>query len=690
MARGPVDYAVRWDVDAIGTLDEAAFATAVPKISATIVTITFWFQAARLAGIKVLANVGNRRASQAGWSVFLHDRQLVFRAQVDGRNSQQISTPLSGRSPWHHFAGVLDQDRRTITGYLDGSSCGWAENRVADLIEPGAVSDDQRLIIGGYTDAAGGHFDHTFGRQGTGLVDDFRLYPRALQPDEIASFIERGKGWPSAHFEFSQPREGSPAIVQFDASASHDEAGPMAIYYWDFGDGQFGSGSHISHTYAYNGSYQARLTVVNDDYTPDTAQHTIHIQGAGSPPAIVPVFVNGSEGYACYRIPSIIRAINGDLVAFAEGRVANCSDSTPIMRIVCKRSSDNGHSWGLLQVVARNILGDHEYGCMNGSPVVDRVQGTGRIVVVFNKKEFSEWDIAWGKGINRTFCVFSDDHGRTWHGEKDITLSVHKPYNPSYVDVYPDAARPENKEAGWRKQVPLPGHAIQLCGLGGHPQTRGRLFFAASYTMGDDSIFDAYNYAFWSDDLGQSWQKSGPLSYRRDGSSAKGLNEAMAVELENGSMLLNSRNYQGDEVVGRRAVATASFDNAGDLHFQPADNDPALIDSGVQATLIRYTRSDEGQYGGKSRLLFANPNHPRARINMTVRLSYDEGQTWPVSKVIDPGPAAYSDLVVLENMDIGLLYEQGNQGGIVYTSFTLEWLSGGHDLLHGTGAIHPS
>ena len=47
---------------------------------------------------------------------------------------------------------------------------------------------------------------------------------------------------------------------------------------------------------------------------------------------------------------------------------------------------------------------------------------------------------------------------------------------------------------------------------------------------------------------------------------------------------------------------------------------------------------------------------------MTVRLSYDEGRTWPVNKVVDPGPAAYCDLVIQDNMDIGLLYEQGNQG----------------------------
>ena len=65
-------------------------------------------------------------------------------------------------------------------------------------------------------------------------------------------------------------------------------------------DGQFGSGSRISHAYAYTGPYQVRLTVVNDNHEQGIFEHTIHIQGGDSPLAIVPVFVNGSEGYACY------------------------------------------------------------------------------------------------------------------------------------------------------------------------------------------------------------------------------------------------------------------------------------------------------------------------------------------------------------------------------------------------------
>ena len=46
---------------------------------------------------------------------------------------------------------------------------------------------------------------------------------------------------------------------------------------------------------------------------------------------------------------------------------------------------------------------------------------------------------------------------------------------------------------------------------------------------------------------------------------------------------------------------------------------------------------------------------------MTVRLSEDEGKTWPVSKVLWPGPAAYSCLAVLPNGDIACLFEAGEK-----------------------------
>ena len=78
--------------------------------------------------------------------------------------------------------------------------------------------------------------------------------------------------------------------------------------------------------------------------------------------------------------------------------------------------------------------------------------------------------------------------------------------------------------------------------------------------------------------------------------------------------------------------------------------------------------------------MFSNPAHVTNRENMAVRLSYDEGQTWPVYRVIDTGPVAYSCLAVLPDGSIGLLYEAAPlETNTVFTRFSLDWLTYGLD-----------
>ena len=108
--------------------------------------------------------------------------------------------------------------------------------------------------------------------------------------------------------------------------------------------------------------------------------------------------------------------------------------------------------------------------------------------------------------------------------------------------------------------------------------------------------------------------------------------------------------------------------------------DSTLIEAPAQASLLRYSLAGHGR-GVKNRLLFANPAAPK-RERMTVRLSYDEGTTWPVSRLIYEGPSAYSCLVVLRDRTIGLLYERGVESPydrIIFTRFTLGWLTTGED-----------
>ncbi|MCB9450673.1 MAG: exo-alpha-sialidase [Anaerolineaceae bacterium] len=616
-----------WMLEDIGTLDHAAFTARLPAPTGNEFSLTFWYCATANRCKQVIVTITDTL------EIYLENGDLIAVAYPDGESPLKLTLAAPAPGEWHHVAVIVGA---VLWLAVDG------DRSVACPLPAISIplASGPTLRIGGYTDPAGGHFDYTFGRDQTGWVDAVCWYNRELTPTEAAPELSSFTDLPGVQINTHSDANGQVTCETVTAQPER-----FRLFLWDFGDQSSGIGARISHDYAFDGDYTIRLTAVMHDYRQITGEHPVSVQGAAARLPVTPVFVNGSEGYACYRIPSIVRAANGNLIAFAEGRVESCSDSTATIRLVCKHSRDHGQSWSPVQVVARNIVAGREYVVQNSAPVVDTVRGTGRMVVLYNKLEHSEWALAEGKGSSRICCMFSDDNGASWHGETDISTQVHRP-------------------AQWRVQRPTLGHALQL--------RSGRLVFAGVFTAGDRSVFQSQNYLFWSDDLGATWAMGAAAPH-------VGLNEAMAVELENGDVLLNSRAYQDEQPVGRRAVTIGRFAAGDTVAYEPTRFDAMLICPAVQASLIRYSTSQQAEYGGKSRLLFANPNHPNARYNLTVRLSYDEGQTWPVSKTVDPGPSAYSDLVIQADGQIGILYERGNQGGIAYTHFTLAWLTDGAD-----------
>ena len=91
------------------------------------------------------------------------------------------------------------------------------------------------------------------------------------------------------------------------------------------------------------------------------------------------------------------------------------------------------------------------------------------------------------------------------------------------------------------------------------------------------------------------------------------------------------------------------------------------------ASIFRYTFPSEG---GKSRILYSGPDSTK-RDNGTVYLSYDDGKTWPVKKVLFPGSFAYSVLTALPDGTMGCLFETDNHDRIAFARFTLDWLTDG-------------
>lgn len=344
------------------------------------------------------------------------------------------------------------------------------------------------------------------------------------------------------------------------------------------------------------------------------------------------LFVQGKGGYNNYRIPSLLTTQAGTLLAFCEAREGG--DSSDI-DLLLRRSEDGGKTWAARQVVwnqGGNV-------CGNPCPVQDEDTGVIWLLLTWNDSSFSNSELHEGKrgADRRVFVCCSEDDGRTWSQPKDITETT--------------------KKKDWWWYATGPGVGIQLRG-GVH---KGRMVIPCDFTSQDS--FGSH--VIFSDDHGKSWQLGGSVS--------GGCNECQVVELADGTLMLNMRMQKNSG--GKRGIATSS--DGGGTWSELRFND-TLVEPVCQASFLRYSLASDDS---KNRLLFSNPASTKGRVSMTVRLSYDEGKTWPVSKLLHEGPSAYSCLAVLPNGDIGCLYEGGKTryGEIVFARFSLEWLTDGKD-----------
>ncbi|MEV5896285.1 sialidase family protein [Nonomuraea fuscirosea] len=362
--------------------------------------------------------------------------------------------------------------------------------------------------------------------------------------------------------------------------------------------------------------------------TPATTPATTPSTAPGTTPADAPetgasggapfadeqvLYKQGDFGYACFRIPAVVRAANGMVLAFAEGRVKDCGDDEDI-DLVLRRSADGGRTWGPLQVVSEGDGTTHG----NPVPIVDR--RTGRVVLVSTHNGAEPCP----NGCDRDPWVqHSDDHGATWSAAREMT---------------------EGKRPGWNFWYATgPMHGIQL-ERGPHA---GRLVVGASYESWDRVGAHAYGtHLLYSDDSGVTWNIGAETSYD-DGSIIA--QEVTVVELTDGRIYASGRERGTAE--GNRAYAISS--DGGESWDGPIRTMPALATTDVQGSLARF---------GDRRVLFSSPMHPGAREAMGIRSSYDEGrrfETWDEGKVFHWGPSAYSDMVRLDGDEAALMYEAG-------------------------------
>lgn len=346
-------------------------------------------------------------------------------------------------------------------------------------------------------------------------------------------------------------------------------------------------------------------------------------------------------GYACYRIPAVVKTVKGTLLAFAEGRVNDCSDAGDI-DIVVKRSHDGGRTWSPLQVVNEGAGDTHG----NPAPVVDRRTGRILLAETYNTGRTDGGNCA--VPCDRTpHLQYSDDDGRSWSKPRDLS----------------DQILPDDWNS-WYATGPV--HGLQLT-RGKHA---GRLVFTVNTETWNGSRVTANHAALIvSDDGGDNWKIGAKDSYPipAEGTFRQKPSEMTITERPDGALYVSGREQDGTDL-GHR-THTVSRDG-GDSFVAPFKAIPDLYTPQVQGSTLQF---------GK-RMLLACPGDPDRRRTMQIRSSYDGGRTWDS---VDRGTtvttdwSGYSDMVRADGAHVGLMYEGGAvdaRDEIRFARFTEDWL----------------
>ncbi|HVJ07247.1 MAG TPA: sialidase family protein [Acidisarcina sp.] len=339
------------------------------------------------------------------------------------------------------------------------------------------------------------------------------------------------------------------------------------------------------------------------------------------------LFNQGENHVHTYRIPALLETRKGVLLAVADARPDDNHDLPAHISLVIRRSFNHGKDWEpahTLQAVKEGGVGD-------SSLLLDR--SNGRVWCFFN---YGPPGIGFhnalpgavtGPTTLQLHAIYSDDDGATWSEPVDLT--------------------PQVKDPAWQAMFAASGTDIQT--------STGRFLVPLVVRDGHHVIHSVNAY---SDDHGKTWKVGEFIGV--------GTDENHNVELKDGVILQNMRS-------GKTRSIARSHD--GGVTFEPVTHDPALIDAICNAGITRY------RFGKTDAILFTNSASNVRRENLTVKVSYDGGRTWPLSRTINAGPSGYSTVIPLKDGNIGVLYERGEateEERITFARFNLAWVKEKH------------
>ena len=373
------------------------------------------------------------------------------------------------------------------------------------------------------------------------------------------------------------------------------------------------------------------------------------------------LFEAGKSGYVVCHLPGVAVTARGSVLAWCEARKKSGGDWDAI-DILLRRSTDNGKTFDAPKRIA-DVKGP-----ITKNPVALRLKGVNPSDVTYDNPVLIPDRDGTVHGLfcieyMRCFYMRSADDGVTWSTPVEITPAFEK-FRKAY---------------DWRVLATGPDHGIQL--------KSGRLIVPVwlSTGTGGNAHRPSVTATIFSDDGGATWQ-AGEIAVPCTATWINP-NETVAVELGDGRVMLNVRN----ESKAHRRLVTVSPDGA--TGWSTPHFDDALLEPICMGSIVRCPAKPDG---GPARLLFSNPDNlsradgkeepgkNRDRKNLTVKMSSDNGQTWPVSRTVEPGPSMYSDIGVAPDGTIFCFYGRSLKGGfagdrLTLARFNLEWLAGGKE-----------
>ena len=317
------------------------------------------------------------------------------------------------------------------------------------------------------------------------------------------------------------------------------------------------------------------------------------------------------DGSPFYRIPALAVSNRGTVLAAYDAR-PTLGDLPSNIAVLLRRSTDHGRTWGPVITVRRDAA-PRGYG--DASFVVDRE--TGRIFLfyaasvnqgIFGSHTGNDED---DPDVHQADVSWSDDDGLTWQHRR-ITAAIKK---PEWVSLFASSGAGIQLRGGAHKGRLIQQYAVRI----------GTTFYAASVM---------------SDDHGATWRMGGLVG--------PGADENKVVELADGRLMLNSR---------AKPYRKVAISTDGGESWSGWRDEPQLIDPANNGAIIRYNETARGATAHW--LLFSNTAHASERRNVTVKLSCDDGATWPTKIVVDSGPSAYSTIARLADGTLGVFYERG-------------------------------